>query len=397
MSFAFSLPYRTFTQQVRDLGASNLGKAYCAVAARQFAVSLIAIFEPIYIYRVLSANEIPHALSLVVLYFGAIFFFFAFMSPVGAALASRFGLKKIMAASIPFLFGYYLVIVAAQGAPVLLLAALALQLVHMMCFWPAFHFFFARAGSHERRGREVSGLMMVSSLSALAGPLIGGTVIALFGFNALFALVLLMSMAMALPFLFVREERVAYRVEFGREIKLAFSRPLRKTSLAFAARGIEDHANMILWPLFLFSASLSFFSIGAVTFVTTLVILLSTFGIGLFADKTNKYALLYIGIAVIALAWLMRVFVRAPSQAFAVNVLYALGITSVAVPFSSFFYDSVAKEGENPYQMIILREIAMNSAKAVFALAAAALLFFNPHPAVLFPLLALVSIGIALI
>ncbi len=168
----------------RQIFSNNLQRAYFAVAGRTFAVSMIAIFEPLYLLNIFRNHGIQYEISLVLVYFAVIFLFYGILSPFGARLAAKFGLKTVILVSVPLLFAYYATLLYASEAPIFILLALVLQIIHMTLHWPAFHFFFAKAGSDAHRGREVSGLIMVSGLASLIGPPLGGLIISFLGFPA---------------------------------------------------------------------------------------------------------------------------------------------------------------------------------------------------------------------
>lgn len=379
----------------RHVFSNNLQRAYFATAARNFGVSMIAIFEPLYLIKILRNHGVAHEITLVLLYFGVIFLFYGLLCPLGARLASRYGLKTVILVSAPFLFAYYTALLYASHAPLFIIVALVVQIINKTLYWPAFHFFFAKSGSDDHRGREVSGSLMIGGVAAMIGPPLGGLIISVFGFPALFATVLLVSTLMAVPFLFIEEVRPDYHGNLLTEFKNVLSKDSRNNSIAFAARGIEDTTNGVFWPIFLFLQATSFFAIGLIMFAATAVILTATFLIGQISDKVDKRLILRGGVIITSLVWFSRMFIKTPFQALTTNLFYGFGITTVAVPFASIFYGAVAKEGQNPYHAVIVREVARNLSITVFMVICALILPLIPNIGVLFPAVSLITLFIS--
>src|SRR3989344_5204474 len=80
----------------------ELGEFYLSIALRTFALGLIAIFEPIYIFL-----HVGRSIPLTLFYFGAVYVISGLFAPVGMKICSRLGVKRTMVASIPCALLYY--------------------------------------------------------------------------------------------------------------------------------------------------------------------------------------------------------------------------------------------------------------------------------------------------
>ncbi len=383
--------------RTRNVFPDNMRRAYFAIATRHFGIAMIAVFEPLYILNILKEHNIPGGLPLVMVYFGVIFLFLALLMPFGARLASRVGLRAVILASVPFMFAYYTALFFANDDPRLFILASIMRIAESVLFWPAFHFFFAKSGKEAERGREVSTSILVAGMANLTGPAVGGIIITTFGFPVLFALVFTMLTFMALPFLFVQEERPAYKNSLISEFQNIFSPEFRRNAVAFAARGVEDAANAVLWPLFIHLRSISFIALGFIMSAATAVILAATLIVGRVADRVDKRIILRGGVSITALAWLSRILVVKPVEAFAANMFYGFGITMTAVPFASLYYDQVAREQVNPYHTVIGREIAMNLGRAAFFGLCAVVFLITTSVGLIFPFISVITFLIAVI
>ena len=81
----------------------ELTELYASMAIRNFALSLIVIFEPIYLYLFFE-RSLPHTL----IYFGLAALVTGLAAPFGAKIVARIGIKHTMLLSVPFIFIYYI-------------------------------------------------------------------------------------------------------------------------------------------------------------------------------------------------------------------------------------------------------------------------------------------------
>lgn len=342
-----------------------LSDIYLSEVIRTFGISLVSAFETIYLFIFFQNHGVEYSAAAVFGFFGLFFLLFALLSPFGALFSSRFGFAKAALLSSPFLFFFFLCLLLLPQYPWLLVPALLSLTIRASLFWPGFHLLFATASPAGRRGTALSGLVIITTIASVAGPAIGGVIIAQFGYPVLFAIVLPFVLASALPFLLVHESEHKFKHSLGEMlVRIKDLREWRAT-LAFAASGAEDEANGRVWPLFLFLLAISFSSLGAIVSLGTALGVLATWIFGKLTDRPGQKRILELGSAALSASWLVRAGVRAAAPAAAANMLYGVSRASYNVPFLTLFYDRTAAS-QDPYAAIVFREIAINLGRAAF-------------------------------
>ena len=338
---------------------------YTSVAIRNFAMAMILIFEPIYLF--LYFNQ---SLTKTFLFFSAIYFFYGILSPFGAKIMAKVGLKRAIFLSIPFLFSYYLALYALKrdyfmlGGAILLIAA-SLKVVSMLFYWPAFHTDFVRFSEKKNRATQVSHLHIVNLAGWSVSPLLGGFILERFGYSVLFIIVLIVLGLSAFPLLFSRVVHEVYTDSYQRAFKRVLWPENKNNNIAFFAMGGENAISFWVWPVFLFVMTLKYQTIGLISTFSLIIGIFSTLIIGKLADRVGKRRLLRIGSIFRSGAWIIKSFVKTGMQAFLARSFYRISQKTAGVPFSAILYDKAAQKGADADEFIIYREIVTNLAKAI--------------------------------
>lgn len=358
------------------LKENHLHQVYVAVAMRDFAATMVGVFEPIYFYQIFKEVTSISPLSLVSLYYALFFLSFGILSPLGARLAGSVGFRWMALLAVPFRFFYYIILILVPTFPWLIPVALLCFILAAVLYWPAFHFLFAHISRRETRATSVGFMHISGALASAAGPAIGGIILIIFGYPALFMGVLLLLIFSVLPFWFSPNIQEGYRDSIRKSLQKMFKRSAWRPVLSFAASGVEDQANGVLWPLFLFLLAISYSSLGFIISLSLAITLVVTYFAGRLSDKIGWMRVLSAGIVLHVFAWFSRILVTNVPSAFISHGYYGMTRALVATPFAAIFYDDVAfaRVGES-YGAIILREQALNVGRALF-LALVALWFF---------------------
>jgi predicted MFS family arabinose efflux permease len=155
------------TYFAKDLKREIL-ELYASTTIKYFALSLISIFEPVYLYTLITYTVV----------------FFAV--PLGGKLAVRFGFEHCIFYSVPLLIIYYLILYSISFLPILFFIAPFFIAFHKILFWPAYHANFVYYGNKSRRAMEISSIKGLVYLVAIIGPIIGGIILTFFGFKIFF-------------------------------------------------------------------------------------------------------------------------------------------------------------------------------------------------------------------
>ncbi|MFA5020784.1 MAG: MFS transporter, partial [Patescibacteria group bacterium] len=335
-AFLASFFANRLTRQVRELWASTL--------IMDLAVSMVAIFEPVFLYLLFSRYyPLSAALMLVCLFYLAIYAAYLFAIPLGAKFARRFGYENSIAVASVFFILIYFSLFAARTWPVFIAVAIIAYVAQKTFYWPAFHSNFARFSAAGERGREISNLWALESAIYIIGPLIGGLAIEFYGFKALFVLVSILMLASNIPMLITRENFEPKKFAYWPAFRRLFDRDNRRRLSAHLGFG-EEWIALVIWPIFMYLVARDFLGLGLIsassTFFATVIILF----IGRWTDKNDKARVLRFGSILYFFSWLFKILARAASGVILVDVYSRVAKSTIALPITADIYDN-AKRG----------------------------------------------------
>jgi MFS family permease len=373
---------------IRQILKKENNQFFVSIAIRSFAIGMVLIFEPIYIYTYFNS------LSLTLLFFAAIHGVFGVLVVFGGRLMAKISTKYIILISHFFFFGYYLSLFFISQSLLMIPLAIFLRAIGMILFWPAYHTDFTRFSATGYQGRAVGKISVFSSIPSIIGPVIGGSILALGGYHALFIVVLITLLFSSFPMLLSRESHIIYTDSFLRAWQRIFKRENLKTSLAFAADCVEGSIAYYLWPVFMFVLAISYTAMGGIVTFALAFSTVFTIYMGRMSDKIiNRVWFLNIGSVLTSMAWIMKYFVITPLDAFLAHALYRICRASASIPFQTFFYKKVAQKGPEADEFIIYREIVINLARLFFFIVLAGVFYFIPQINLAFLAAAVISLG----
>jgi len=344
----------------------ELIEIYLTIAVRAFAISLIGIFVPIYLFKM---GFSLHYIFLFYAIASAVFSSTVFLS---AKLSTKIGIKHGILISMPFLIAYYLLLrsITINSLNWLFFLTPIIAGIHSSLFWVNFHIDFAAFSSKKIRAEQISGSKIFSALLSALGPIAGAFFISYIGFHFLFVLVSALLLISIIP-LFKSEEAYIHKsFSFKQTIKII--KKIGITGLSgFIGYGAILCASLA-WILFMFLILKSYLGVGLLMSAVLLVGIVSTFFVGKLADKYGKGQILKIGSMLSAIGWFFVFFVNTVFEVFGINIFF--GVTSAASAggsaFDAFNYD-MAKKGHIP-EIIAIREVTLNGSEALLLF----LLFF---------------------
>jgi MFS family permease len=362
---------------------------FTSIAIRSLALGMILIFEPIYLY-----SYFDKSLPLTILFFAAIHGLYGVLAVYGGRIMAKIGLKHTMFFSHIFFFGYYLCLFFIYQSFLLLPLAIILRAIGMTFFWPAFHTDFTRFSERDYQGRAVGKMNIAFSLPTIASPIIGGIILSIAGYPALFIAVLMTLFASSIPMLLSRETHVVYSDFYHKAWRRIFKKENRRTSLALVANSIEESINVYVWPLFMFILAIGYTAMGGITALALGVAALFNLYMGRISDTiSNRVWFLNIGSFLTSIAWIIKYFVITPFDAFLAQTLYKICQTSATIPFQTFFYKKASLRGAEADEFIIYREIVLNMSRFIFFLILAGIFLITSKVNLAFILAAVFSLG----
>ena len=343
----------------------GLSAVYLASTIRTFALSLLGIFTPLYVYQVLEGVPlfttkttillgivgyyIVHRLSLLLINLPACYF----IAEVKSGFRKSMLLSNIMRAA------NLLLLIFAKNQPFLLLPAAILAGALIPFYWIPYHLIFVEDGEKEKSfGKKISTVGVLDKAAGTIAPLIGGLVIALFGFETLLVAVLFLVVASTFPIFSMRHHERHFVPPLKMIFRDFFSKGFRKDLVAFLGAGAQNVGTAIVWPIFLFTIVGSFAGLGALTSGVVLVSILVMLWLGRVMDKKGKRRVLRVGAYSRSVLWGVQAFVSTVPQAFLARAMAQIAAEFLWLPFDTIVYANAS--AGNPFEYVILREWALN-------------------------------------
>lgn len=350
--------HHSLRREIREL--------YVSIAIKNFAFSMISLFEPIYLYN------LYHSIPLVFFYYGCLYLLYVFAVPLGGKAAAKFGFEHCIFYSIPFAIFYFLALSQLPGNNWLLPVAMLLCVTYKSLFWPSYHADFGHYSTLGYKGRELSTLSTVSMVATMLGPVIGGTIIAKFGFEVLFVFVSLVSLISVLP-LFATIEKFephyfSYEKAFKRLI-LPYGKYKRKDSLAYLGFG-EEVIVSAGWSIFVYLIIEKYYLMGVLASAETLMIIFITLYAGKLTDtldSKSKKKLIDLSTIFYSLSWFLGPFATRWLGVLLIDMLGMITKLGINYPLHAFVYSGGGEDHKGYLKYSIFYEMSLSIGKTALA------------------------------
>ncbi len=353
MLFNFHLPHY-FANKVR----SQVEHLYFAVGIGNLAQSIVALFEPIFLFAVVGMT-----IEEILLFVAAVYAIYIFTIPWGAKIASRYGYAHTLFFSIPFTILFWLTLYGAKDNQMMLFPAMFFLAIQKSLFWPAFHTSLARFANGGQVAREFSMAYSIMNFVQIIGPFLGGVIAVYFGIGATFVVASIIYLFAAIPLFWSKEVFTPKEYTFKGTWELYKQYP--KHFFGYLGYG-EELLALIVWPIFIYTIVDNFEQLGLMITVSTLVATAFALLIGIFTDSHSKRLTLRVGAFFTSLIWLARIPV---ASAFGVIVTDSLARTSksiVTIPMTALTYERA--ESTHIMHYVVGYEQALSIGKLLAAL-----------------------------
>ena len=323
----------------------ELTQIYISSAIRNFALSLISLFVPLYLFK-----ELGYPLEQVMYFFIFYAAIFAVLTPMAAKFSARFGLKHSVLISVPLylLFVLLLYFLPTYSIPLFIIAGLLGA--SQAFYWMGMHIVFKHASDHKHRGEEVGKRKGISVLAAMFGPLLGGFLIKFVGFKFVFILASILLFSSAFFLFLSKEDHVRYHFS----VRSLVDKRQWRNALFFTARGTHVIAAGVIWPLFIFTILNDYFTLGLIGFLISIVSALLIMFIGKYSDRIEKRKIVRWIAGFESLSWFLKAAVTTVGHVFGATIFGAFTYGVVEAPLGAMEYDKV-KGGAASY--FVNREI----------------------------------------
>lgn len=343
---------------IRSLSKDSLSELYFAVILKSLALSLVGVFIPIYMYK-----ELGFSIDKIIYFFLLWAILFAILTPFIAKLSSRFGLKHMIVASVPFDILFLGLLVLLKNHQINYLYPAIVYAFSGTLFWTGFNIEFAKVSNKQSRGRELGSLYSLLILSGIVGPFVGGLILTYLGFTVLFYVFSILLIVSVVPLLMTPDDHEETKFYF----KHIFQKSYLKDTLIFAGLGARIMTVTLFWPLFIYAILKGYLGIGILVTGSSLLIALFSLYVGKLADTKKRKSILKFGALLHSLFWAIRWMASSFYQIFIVELVSGLSFVLADIPFSSMFYDKMNKKNKAEY--VTFREIGFSLGKIIVLLA----------------------------
>lgn len=305
------------------------------MAIREFAISLIGIFIPIYLY-VERGFSFVDTLSFFIFYSVT----FAIITPLAAKFSARFGVKHSILLSIPLYLTSIGLLYGLNHFNISLIIISSLLGASQAFYWMGMHLEFLRASDKKHRGEEVGKRIGFALITGMTAPFFGGLLISLFGFGLVFSFTTVMLISSALILFRSKDKHTSYNFS----LRSVINKDHWKDSLFFVSEGTQVMAEGVIWPLFIFFILGSYLSLGLIGSLLSGISAILVVVFGKFSDHTNKRKIIRWSSVMDSLAWVMRAFVMTVSQVYAATIIAAMAKGIKDSPVGALEYDKAKGE-----------------------------------------------------
>ena len=352
-------------KEVRELYVTSL--------LRTMGVSMIGIFLPLYLL------SLGFSLSLVM-----VFYFLVSSTIVGSIfIATRFcakyGTKKCILIAILVEILFYSVLFILPYAKLLVVVLAFLYGVGSAFYWIPFHNILAVGLDHKRLGKEYGVFRAALAFAAAGGPLIGGIMIAMLGFNAPFIAAILFLILSIIPLLLSKDFPMKQRFSLKKDMHRFDFRVL----IGYLGDGIDDRITLTLWPIFIYMLVGSYITVGGLSALALVISTTSMMIAGWMFDTKHIRKMFVISTILSGIVGAARAFVSTVAHIVGIELLFRPANQLTQVTHTSAHYEAARKSGD-VVAFNILRELFIHGGIAAFCLVFAFIFTFTQRVEIAF-------------
>jgi MFS family permease len=309
----------------------QLREFYLSNAILQFAQTALLLFEPIYLYT------IGFPLWRIMFFYFAVYAINFFLMPLGGKLAKIRGFEHSMLYSSFFQVLCYIFLLLIPYHPLFVWIAIIAYAIQKTMYWPSYHADFAFSGQSGERGRQISNLALLASLAAIAGPLVGGVLVKIFGFVTFFCVMSVLIILSNIPMLRTREIFSPSVFSYKDSYRQLFARENRRYLYGYIGFG-EELIAMTVWPIFLFVLMKDYAETGGMIAASTGITGIALLIAGRKTDLRDRLRILQQGALFTSCSWLLRGAVPGVGIFFH-DIFSRVSKGVLAIPLMSGLYD----------------------------------------------------------
>jgi MFS family permease len=329
----------------------EIGELYASSAIANMALSIVMLFEPIFLYVALGFT-----VQQILWFMALVYLVYVVFIPWGGKVASLYGYKHAIAMSIPFQILYWSMLLAARDTHAIVLVAAVAFGLQKSLYWPGFHALMARYANQQQMGREFGVVYAITSISHILGPLLGGLLAQSFGFVGAFITASVIYCCSIIPLFREKEMFIPKEYAFRQTIGLYKSMP--RKFVGYMGFG-EELLVLTIWPIVMYNILQNYRDTGTVATIASLFAALLALMIGKISDQYTKKVLIKLGAFFTALVWIARVAASTAGSIFAIDSLSRTSRELTAIPLATHMYLKAEETHVVPYVVFFEQSLAI--------------------------------------
>jgi len=342
---------------------------------------LVGVFLPIFFYELFN-----NSLYTLLIIYGAIYVLSIPLVPLGARLIGVLGIRRLIMLSVPFAAIAVGALYCAGIHPVYATIAFIISItLYRVFYWVPFQTDLTQFLAGKKVGIQLAFYTNALQVMNAATPLLGGILIARFGFNNVFVFAAVIFFATMIPTHFIKEVYERYSWGFIETFKKLFSHKNRSLLYAYIADGAQSVISAVIWPVFIFELlGGNYMSVGFITSLTVIFIMILNTAVGKFIDRVGDEKALKYSSILASTGWVLKIFVDSAFQIFITDTYHRLGRAANRMSFDSATYEHAADNGHYVDEFTTLKEIALNIGRVIMLIIVAVLLYYFDNIRIVF-------------
>jgi len=289
-------------RSIRQALHSEVNEIYISKGILQFAKSLIAIFVPIFLYK------LGYSLTAIIVFYLIYNLTYALLVPLGTALAAKWGIRHMMLYAAPILIFFYYLLRFVDNSPIIFYLAPVVWGIYCMFFWPAYNIHLTKAIDPKRRASQIGLINVIIAATAAVAPFIGGVLFDNVSFDTIFWIAAALIVISVWPLFLSRETHHQINFKVVDLYRDLFSRKNVFDVMAWLGEGGEGELGFLAWSLLVFLAMTGDYQgLGMLTALSLAVTIVVSLYFGPRLDRIKDWRSFSKSTAILTgLSWILR-------------------------------------------------------------------------------------------
>ena len=324
---------------------------------RGVAVSLLALFSSIYIYKTYFeiSGQVKVAYLGVFIYFLGLYVLKFFANLFAEEISLRLGLKKPMYLGLISFVICFILMYLSSFVPWLIFLASLFWGMATGFYWFSSHGLMVKLGRSGHFGKESGLINLITTLPLVFVPFLGGVLIEYIGYHGLFVTALIFILLAFLTLVRIEEVKTRHDTDVFEVFKLFKSH--KRALLAYVGDNIAATAYAVTIPLYLYLILKQEIALGGFLSLSMIIVALLNLLIGRWVDVRGNRGLIVYGSVVQAFVWLARIFTESVGTFFSLDVADRVTDTMVGIPLQVTTYNK-ALLGHSTGRAVLFRELS---------------------------------------